>query len=219
MEIRDDLKDNVRFKEVIEQRRMRNPSKRAPGGNDKGKYLYKFIGKYVKPTDTVLEIGSFQGISTEIFAFSAKHVITIDPYGTGENVKQDGGIDVINWAEKEFHERMKYHSNIEHMKMSSNKAFSKIPDESIDVLYIDGDHRPEAVIDDITHYFSKVKPNGIIAGHDYYEDIKNVINLMLGEPEEIFCETSWMFWKEKVKLNVLKFNEFIEIKNKMSENE
>jgi len=51
----------------------------------------------------------------------------------------------------------------------SNDAVSKFKDESIDFIYIDGDHTYEVCLADITEYWNKLKPGGIMAGHDYCE--------------------------------------------------
>ena len=40
-------------------------------------------------------------------------------------------------------------------------------DESIDLVFIDGDHTKEAVFRDISAWYPKVKYGGVICGHDY----------------------------------------------------
>lgn len=40
-------------------------------------------------------------------------------------------------------------------------------DNSLDFVYIDGDHSYKATAADIAAWWSKVKPGGILAGHDY----------------------------------------------------
>ena len=42
-----------------------------------------------------------------------------------------------------------------------------IPDESLDFVYIDANHDFRHVTDDITEWSKKVRPGGIVAGHDY----------------------------------------------------
>ncbi len=42
-----------------------------------------------------------------------------------------------------------------------------IPDESLDWVYIDGDHSYEAVAQDLILSYGKVRPGGLIAGDDY----------------------------------------------------
>jgi hypothetical protein len=44
---------------------------------------------------------------------------------------------------------------------------SILPDEYLDFVYIDGDHKYEEVKRDIECWFPKVKKGGCIGGHDY----------------------------------------------------
>jgi len=54
----------------------------------------------------------------------------------------------------------------------SIEAAKQFEDESIDFVYLDGDHTYEAVSSDIAAWYPKVKKNGIISGHDYIEGNK-----------------------------------------------
>ena len=46
-------------------------------------------------------------------------------------------------------------------------AAEYVPDGSLDFVFIDADHSYEAVAADIDAWRSKVKPGGILSGHDY----------------------------------------------------
>lgn len=54
--------------------------------------------------------------------------------------------------------------------MPSKKAVSTIPDNSLDFIYIDGDHSYLGYSEDLTLYFPKMRQNSIIAGHDFTGD-------------------------------------------------
>ena len=47
--------------------------------------------------------------------------------------------------------------------------------ESIDFVYIDGDHSYESIQQDLYYWYNKVKPGGIIGGHDYVDVWPGVI--------------------------------------------
>lgn len=49
------------------------------------------------------------------------------------------------------------------MRMSSLEAVTHFADESLDFVYIDGDHRYDAVMADIAAWLPKVKTGGILA--------------------------------------------------------
>eukprot|EP00439_Symbiodinium_sp_Y106_P068474 s1005_g11.t1 len=46
-------------------------------------------------------------------------------------------------------------------------ASSKVADGSADLVFIDAAHEYESVQEDLLHWASKVRPGGILAGHDY----------------------------------------------------
>lgn len=58
--------------------------------------------------------------------------------------------------------------DVEIMKMTSIEASLKIPDNSLDFVFIDGAHDFDNVMLDIILWSRKVKKGGIVSGHDYY---------------------------------------------------
>lgn len=54
-------------------------------------------------------------------------------------------------------------------RMSGNEAAQLLPDLSLDFVYIDARHDFESVYNDLLTWTPKVKPGGIIAGHDYID--------------------------------------------------
>jgi len=49
------------------------------------------------------------------------------------------------------------------------------PDRFLDAVFIDGDHAYPSVIADIDAWLPKVRPGGILAGHDYTPEIPDVV--------------------------------------------
>lgn len=49
----------------------------------------------------------------------------------------------------------------------STVAANTVPDKSLDFVFIDADHSYEAVKADIASWIGKLKPGGLLAGHDY----------------------------------------------------
>lgn len=91
------------------------------------------------------------------------------PYTEGTNVHTQEEIDQIY---KEAQDRLtKYDTKI--MKMTSMEAVRFVPDNSLDFVFIDGNHSYKNVKEDIEEWTKKVKPGGIICGHDYKEDKVN----------------------------------------------
>jgi len=76
-------------------------------------------------------------------------------------------------------------------------------DLDYDYIFIDGDHSYEAVARDLKNYYSKVKPGGIISGHDYHLlDVQRAVSefrqTFSGKniPPLNFTTNSVWFWKK-----------------------
>ena len=53
------------------------------------------------------------------------------------------------------------------VRKTSMEAVQDIPDGSLDFVYIDAMHEFDPVMMDILHWVPKVRPGGIVSGHDY----------------------------------------------------
>jgi len=60
----------------------------------------------------------------------------------------------------------KYNAHI--IKAFSMDAVKKFEDESLDFVFIDGNHSFDYVMEDIIEWSKKVRKGGIVSGHDYY---------------------------------------------------
>jgi len=136
-------------------------------------------------------------------------------YPGGTKVKIMGQIvdaddEVFNEAFRFTAKRFKEYSNVCLLPKSSKEAVKDFKDTSLDFVYIDADHRLEMVINDIVLWSPKVKPGGIIAGHDYNKmtarpnicQVKEAVDaytsaydirpwFVFGKPEDI--HDSWMW--------------------------
>ncbi|SRR6266496_4522936 len=96
----------------------------------------------------------------------------IDPwtaYIEGKDVKSQKDVDKIY---EEAKERLKpYQCSLN--KGTSMNEVKYFNDNSLDFVFIDGNHSYDYVLEDITEWTKKVKPGGIIAGHDYKLDAIN----------------------------------------------
>ena len=67
---------------------------------------------------------------------------------------------------KMLKESLKY-SNLETIVDTSNTTSNRFKKESIDFVFIEGEHRYESVKNNIKYWEPKVKENGLIMGHNY----------------------------------------------------
>jgi hypothetical protein len=94
------------------------------------------------------------------------------------------------------------------IRSSSTSASELYDDESLDFVFIDGDHSYEGVKEDIENWIRKVKVGGIIAGHDYItEDIhsqgvKRAVDEMIPVGEILEHDTCWVY-KKTVNKNII----------------
>lgn len=74
-----------------------------------------------------------------------------------------------------------YKDKVEFFEMRSTQAAKLMKDNHFDFVYLDARHDYCAVAEDIKHYWPKVRPGGILAGHDFI-DAQYAID-RLGESE------------------------------------
>jgi predicted O-methyltransferase YrrM len=141
----------------------------------------------------LIEIGSYQGESTAEFAKRFKTVIAVDPWVCGYDDSDRASKNNGDIVENAFDERMSEFTNVTKKKMKSLEYVEGVEDSSIDVVYIDGDHRPEAVLKDIKAWMPKIKPNGFLTGHDGKRKglCKSITECNLKKDVD-FVDSSWL---------------------------
>ena len=122
-----------------------------------------------------VEIGVQQGLFSEslLTRWKGKHLISVDPwreagadYLDGANVAQD--------AHDRFHretlERLApFGARSSVWRMYGDEAAERIAHHSMDFVYIDARHDYEAVLSDLATWIDKVRPGGVLCGHDYVD--------------------------------------------------
>lgn len=144
--------------------------------------------------DVMVEIGCYTGESTCVFAQHFGRVIAIDPHMNDYDEKDVASKSDMIEVNKAFKERTSKYKNITHIRKLSDFAIMDIK-EPIDFLYIDGMHTYEQVFKDITNYIPLIREGGAIGGHDYHPawpGIMKAVNQLLGEPDEVFSDFSWL---------------------------
>jgi cephalosporin hydroxylase len=134
--------------------------------------VQQLIGMY-GPPKTVIEIGCFEGLTT--FGLTEMMVqqnpkykhYAIDPY----DMSDDLPLDVLNEADQLFMsnlEEFKYKDNVEFIHDTSWNGLLKLLHRGVkaDLIYIDGDHRAETVLNDLVLAFGLVDVGGVILCDD-----------------------------------------------------
>jgi hypothetical protein len=118
----------------------------------------------------------------------------------------DGYDDVMNGPDSEHEERLlqacqvaePYGERVHMLRMDSAAAVETFADRSLSFVYIDGDHSYKGVCADIIAWAKKLKPNGILAGHDYYNrppfEVRRAVSDICGGPCGITHEPCPSWW-------------------------
>lgn len=133
-----------------------------------------FSTKYIN----VIEIGARYGDSSKIILenLNVNKYIIIDPYTSYEEYIGDGFNKIISHDnDDKIFNKIKnkletLHKNmIFYRKFSTDKnTINAIEDNSIDLIFIDGNHTYKYVLDDLENYYPKLKKTGIMCGDDFF---------------------------------------------------
>lgn len=116
-----------------------------------------------------LEIGTYAGKS---FAY-----LVVEAINSGKEIEITG-LDGFGWEglKEDFDRNMKpVEGKYFVIKGNSIECSKQFPDKYFDFVFIDANHTYEDVKADILAYLPKIKDGGVIAGHDYCDDWKGVI--------------------------------------------
>ena len=140
----------------------------------------------------VIEIGARYGESSKLLLkyLNINKYIIIDPYTSYNEYKDDGFNKIISndSDDKIFNkvniELKNIHNNIIFYRTFSNDitTINSIKNESIDLIFIDGNHTYNYVLQDLENYYPKLNKSGILCGDDFFMRMhkNDVLNTMPG---------------------------------------
>jgi predicted O-methyltransferase YrrM len=157
---------------------MTSTNKSIPG-------FLEIIQEYNKNNINVAEIGTYIGDTTVesaklVKSFNGKY-IAVDWFQGSPNTMGSHQTNTIGSKSvfDIFNEKIKtagVDDIITIHNMTSLESVNHIPDKSLDICFMDADHRYEYVKADIEAFLPKIKPGGIICGHDFEPPAINFIN-------------------------------------------
>ena len=119
-----------------------------------------------------VEVGTFKGdFAKTILSSWGGTLYMIDPWrGLGSEYDDTSNMVKEEHADS-YHNTMNSIKGFEHrafmLRGLSNELIDLFQDESLDFVYIDGNHAYDFVIEDIKLWYPKVKKGGLVMGHDY----------------------------------------------------
>ena len=166
-----------------------------------------------------IEIGVQHGEFSEVILddWRGRHLISVDPWLTDASEQY---VDIANVTQSEHNalyeetkqrlSRFGTRSSI--WRMTSVEAASRIPDFSLDFAYIDARHDYESMMEDLNAWHRKVRPGGVLAGHDYLDGhftaglfgVKRAVDEFFGARSvtvyPTLLDTPWLTWITTVAL-------------------
>lgn len=141
----------------------------------------------------VVEVGSFRGRSTLAIAAGLDQVdrptlVAVDTFAGDPEWEE---IAAVDRARQLFDANTAGIGFLQAIQDTSVRAAARIADSSVDWVFIDALHDYASVRDDIRAWAPKVKPGGLISGHDYGR--AGVTDAVLAAFSEVQIEHSvWM---------------------------
>ena len=114
-----------------------------------------------------VEIGVYMADYTEVLAKRGIEIYGVDPWKIYRDYGNPRGQERLDHQYQMSLDKLKPYPNAYLIRKSSMEAVKDFKPNSIDFVYIDGNHLFRHVADDIYEWSIRVKQGGIIAGHDY----------------------------------------------------
>lgn len=186
------MKNSLRFNPKSEWNLITNGNRYFFGLAEMLFDLYNELQNIKEPK--MLEIGSYKGESTMMFASSGifKEIHCIDPHLGNEEANYILQEDWEN-VKQEFKTNTRYFDNIILHSDFSFNLVDKFENKYFDFIYIDASHEYEDVKKDIELYLPKCKY--IIGGHDYQKEwpgVVTAVNEIFSQPDKTYADESWV---------------------------
>ena len=114
-----------------------------------------------------VEIGTYKAEYTVEFAKEGLEIYTVDPWIISRDYTNPRGQARLGFQYEHSKRVLTPYPNAHVIRKTSMDAVEDFPDESLDFVYIDGNHIFKNVAEDLWEWSRKVRKGGIVAGHDY----------------------------------------------------
>ena len=114
------------------------------------------------------EIGVDKGEFSLQLAQAGLKLFAIDPWQSYQDYRVTRRQEAFDSFYQETKQRLAPYPNCQIIKKTSMEAVEDFADESLDFVYIDGNHEFRYIAEDLVEWTKKVKKGGVVAGHDYF---------------------------------------------------
>jgi predicted O-methyltransferase YrrM len=153
----------------------------------------------------IVEVGAWKGRVTDALASSTGgHVTVVDAWAGSTDPSDDTAYLDAEKAFEEYIENVGGYRNITTYRGPSREAWRRLHHESFDMVWIDADHRYDAVREDILMWRSLLRKGGLLCGHDgQYADVARAVDELVPgakrfeTPQPGFDEPSVIWYSER----------------------
>lgn len=159
----------------------------------------EFVEVSVPENAVVAEIGVYAGESTRIMMETGRvaELWAVDFW-------QDDYSPLDHWArvypmkdvrQAFFDNMQEFFPKVKVFVAESLWVAQLAPDHYFDVVYIDANHEEPHPENDIKAWKSKVKPGGVLSGHDYHPSwppVVRAVDTLLGGPAVLYADSTWV---------------------------
>lgn len=147
--------------------------------------------------DMIVEFGSLHGRSTRAMTDNNSGIIwAVDPWA-GDYYNEDGqNIQISTFVMPYFMKNLEDRIKTAHVVPVRKFSYQFSLPHTVDMVFIDGDHRYETVVKDIKKAIELLSIGGLICGHDYghpsWPGVKQAVDELLRPVMQIEVEdTIW----------------------------
>ena len=116
-----------------------------------------------------VEIGVYKGEFSLKLAQARLSLYAIDPWRIDTGPVDSRPQDKLDQMYEETKKVLDPYPNCKIIRKTSMEAVEGFEDESLDFVYIDANHEFRYIAEDLAEWTRKVKPGGIVSGHDFFD--------------------------------------------------
>ncbi len=118
------------------------------------------------------EIGVERAAYSEVILKAGLYLYAIDAWTAYKGYREHVTQKELDGFFRQVKEKLANYNDCQIIRCFSMDALKLIPDRSLDFVYIDAAHDFQNATNDIAEWIKKVRPGGIISGHDFNRNKK-----------------------------------------------
>lgn len=141
----------------------------------------------------IVEVGCWRGRSTRALADNTLGVVwAVDDWqGAGWDYDED-----LRNVRRQFYRRMRDlidAGRVAVLELSSEEATHAMRSAPVDMVFLDGNHRYEAVRRDLELWAPLLQPGGLLCGHDYgaHPGVRQAVDEVVGDVVQVPGTSIW----------------------------